>query len=195
MQFVHHSEWQQQQRAQGQQPAPEAERLLPSGRLAVDGEPSAFDEQCLAENLLLVLPTIRAQVTVAKGLHAVTVYPVEPMQTVVATKVFAWEQHDVAHLQFLFLDGDNHHMVAKGTDERQHTTTRHLKPDGYLPRSVRRLLLQRYPLLYGQRYFLFHHVSLAEVRPLRLPPAAIRWFPAHRRGPSLASRHTPPQGR
>jgi len=127
---------------------------------------------------------VRAQVAVAKGLDAVTVYPVEPMQTIVAAKVFAWEQHDVAHFQFLFLDSHNHHVVTEWTDKGHHTTTRHLKPDGYLPRSVRRLLLQRYPLLYGQRYLLVHHVSLAEVRPLRLPPAAIRWFPARRREPS-----------
>jgi len=116
---------------------------------------------------------VGAQVTVAEGLHAVVLYPIEPMQTV-ATKVFAWEQHDVAHLQFLFLDSYNHHVVTEGTDKGHHTTTRHLKPDRDLPRSVRRLLLQRYPLLYGQRYLLLHHVSLAEVRPLRLPPAASR---------------------
>ena len=137
MQFVHHPEWQQQHRAQGQQRVPQTKPFHPSGRFTIDGEPSAFDEQCLAENLPFGLPRVRAQVAVAEGLHAVTVYPVEPMQTVVATKVFAREQHDVAHLQFLFLDGHNHHLVAEGTDERQHTTTSHLKPDGNLPRPFR----------------------------------------------------------
>ena len=104
MQFVHHSEWQQQQRAQGQQRVPQSEHFLPSGRLTINGQPSALDEQCLAKNLPLGLPMVWVQVAVAEGLHAVTVYPVEPMQTVVATCILAWEQHDVAYLQRLFLN-------------------------------------------------------------------------------------------
>ena len=91
MQFVHYPKWQQQYRAQGQQRVPQPEHFTPSGRFTIDGEPSAFDEQCLAKNLLLVLPMVRAQVAVTEGLHTVIVHAVEPMQTIVAAFVFAWE--------------------------------------------------------------------------------------------------------
>lgn len=80
-------------------------------------------------------------VAIAKGLHTATVYPIEPMQTVVTTSILAREQHDVAHLQLILPDCHNHHTVAERTDKRQHTTTCHLQPDGDLLRSVRRLLL------------------------------------------------------
>ena len=59
---------------------------------------------------------VGAQIAVAEGLYMVTVYPVEPMQAIVATTVFAWEKHDIAYLQRLFLDCNNHHVVTEGTD-------------------------------------------------------------------------------
>ena len=66
------------------------------------------------------------QVAVTKGLHTVALYPVESVQAIVAAKVFAGEEHDVAHPQLPRLDRHNHHMVAVRADERQHTTPRHL---------------------------------------------------------------------
>ena len=47
---------------------------------------------------------VGAQIAVAEGLHTVTIYLVETMQTIVATSKLAREQHDVAHLQRLCLD-------------------------------------------------------------------------------------------
>ena len=44
------------------------------------------------------------QVAVTEGLHAVVLYPIEPMQTIIATCILAWEQHDVTNLQRLFLN-------------------------------------------------------------------------------------------
>ena len=104
MQFIHQPKWQQQQRAQGQQRVPQSEHFLPSGRLTINGQPTTLDEQRLAQNLSLGLPMVWVQVAVTEGLHAVVLYPIEPMQTIIATCILAWEQHDVTTLQRLFLN-------------------------------------------------------------------------------------------